>query len=152
MIYSVGTTFLLQNKILNSAICGWVIAQIIKMIISLIVGKFEKTRIVGTGGMPSSHTSTVIALTTSTFITCGYDSAMFAISLALAGIVMYDAMGIRRAAGKQAGVINFFKQNWNEELPDEHKKEMSELLGHTPFEVLAGVFVGVVVGILISSL
>ncbi len=152
MIFSAATNFFMQNKILNAAFIGWVSAQIIKVIISLIAGKFEKTRIAGTGGMPSSHTSTVISLTTATFILSGYQSSQFAIALALSGIVMYDAMGIRRAAGKQAGVINYFKKHWHSELPDEMNKEMNELLGHTPLEILAGVALGIVIGCLVVKI
>lgn len=149
MILSVATNFFFQNKMLNAAFIGWVSAQLIKVIISLICGRFEKTRIAGTGGMPSSHTATVIALTTAAFITCGYQSAEFAISLALAGIVMYDAMGIRRAAGKQAATLNYLKEKYTDELPEEHQKQMNVLLGHKPIEVLAGIALGILIGCLV---
>ena len=105
-----------SNRILMSAFWGWLVAQFLKTIIYVIVNKnFNPERLMGDGGMPSSHSATVMALVTSTFLTYGAGSFEFAISGVLALIVMHDAMGVRRQAGKQAVVINNM-MDWFKEL------------------------------------
>ena len=100
-------TDLVQNKVLLSAVSGWLIAQILKTLIHLFfTKKFVAERLVGSGGMPSSHSATVCALATSTCIYYGAQSFEFAIATILAIIVMYDAMGVRRETGIQAKVLN----------------------------------------------
>jgi len=138
---------LFGNNILDVVIVAWFLAQSYKVISSIITNKkFNIKRLWETGGMPSSHSSTVAALTTSVGISKGMASPLFAICLVFALIVMHDAAGIRRAAGKQAGVLNqlgaylrnFFEEGYVQE-------QLKELLGHTPVEVLVGAMLGVAV-------
>lgn len=134
---------ILYNKPLWAAIISWACAQGFKTIRPIVTErKFDATRVVGTGGMPSSHSSLVMALTTSVGKYYGLDSAYFAISVIFSLVVMYDAAGIRRAAGKQAEIINYLIEHHS--LPNFEK--VKELLGHTPLEVLVGAILGIIVG------
>lgn len=141
-------TQLFQNKVLVSAAIGWFLAQGIKVILSLIYDdKFDFTRISGCGGMPSSHTAFVSAAAVSTGLTEGFSSAAFALSIVFLFVVMTDAAGVRRAAGKQAAVLNDILDNvvHNKGVPP---TKLKELLGHTPLEVIAGLMLGIAVGII----
>ena len=143
-----------SNRILMSAFWGWLVAQFLKTIIYVIVNKnFNPERLMGDGGMPSSHSATVMALVTSTFLTYGAGSFEFAISGVLALIVMHDAMGVRRQAGKQAVVINnmmdWFKE-LDQDIPVEQK--LKEFVGHTPLQVLFGAILGIIVGAVVIGL
>ena len=145
---------IISNRILMSAFWGWFVAQVLKTIIYVIVNKnFNPERLMGDGGMPSSHSATVMALVTSTFLTYGAGSFEFAISGVLALIVMHDAMGVRRQAGKQAVMINnmmdWFKE-LDQDIPVEQK--LKEFVGHTPLQVLFGAILGIVVGAIVISL
>ena len=100
---------LLSNRILIAASCGWFVAQILKTLIYVAVNKsFNPERLLGDGGMPSSHSATVMAMVTSTAFYYGPETFEFAVTAILALIVMHDAMGVRRETGKQAKVINNF--------------------------------------------
>lgn len=137
---------ILNNRPFWAAIIAWAIAQGFKTIRPIVTQrKFDATRLVGTGGMPSSHSSLVMALTVSIGKYYGFDSALFAISLIFSCVVMYDAAGIRRAAGKQAEILNYLIEH--HKLPNFDK--VKELLGHTPLEVLVGAILGSVVGWLV---
>lgn len=131
-----------KNVILMSAVVSWFIAQVLKTITSFWKkGQFSAERLVGAGGMPSSHTSLVVSLAVSVGLHQGFDSPLFAVTSVLAGIVMYDAAGVRRAAGKQAKILNRLVRDLKAQhtLPDGRLKE---LLGHTPVEVMAGAALG----------
>ncbi|KAF5068689.1 Divergent PAP2 family protein [anaerobic digester metagenome] len=131
------------NVPLWAAMISWAIAQGSKIILTLITEKrFDATRIVGTGGMPSSHSALVMALTFSVGKYNGFGSPLFAMALIFSFVVMYDAAGIRRAAGKQAEIINMLLIK--HEVPDMEK--LKELLGHTPLEVFVGGLLGIAVG------
>ena len=107
---------LLGNQILISAVLGWTVAQFLKTVIDMVINKsFNPERVFGSGGMPSSHSATVCALTTASGMKYGVGSFEFAISFVLAMIVMYDAMGVRRETGKQAKLLNsvFFENILN---------------------------------------
>ncbi len=131
------------NVPLWAAMISWAIAQGSKIILTLITEKrFDATRIVGTGGMPSSHSALVMALTFSVGKYNGFGSPLFAVALIFSFVVMYDAAGIRRAAGKQAEIINMLLLK--HEVPDMEK--LKELLGHTPLEVFVGGLLGIAVG------
>ena len=138
---------LLSNYIFNVAVFSWVAAQLIKTILTLfLTKKFEPERLFGAGGMPSSHSAMVCALTVGVSRVSGISSPEFAIAFILSGIVMYDAMGVRRAAGEQAKVINRIRENNDEE--DEEYKKLKEYLGHTPLEVLGGALLGILIALL----
>lgn len=143
---------LFSNKMLIAALCGWFVAQFLKVIFVLMKDKrFDVRRFVGSGGMPSSHSAFVIALTTSVGYEEGLASAAFAICVVLAFVVMYDASGIRRAAGQQAEILNKIIENFGNENLEVTGKRLKELLGHTPVEVFAGALVGILVSVLIYT-
>ncbi len=134
-------------EVLISGVIGAFIAQFLKLIFSFIKNKtFDFKILVVTGGMPSSHSAATVALSTSVGLLQGFDSIDFAIALCFSLIVMYDAAGLRRAAGKMATILNRIVEDMNaaKKTKTSHERLM-ELLGHTPFEVLMGALLGVVV-------
>lgn len=142
--------FLNDYKFIIIPISTWFFIQLFKLIYDLVTTKkFNFKRILGAGGMPSSHTAVVTSLATLVGINEGFDSPMFAISAIFACVVMYDATGVRRAAGKQAKLLNKIV-----ETPGLSKVQVSErlveALGHTPMQVVVGAFIGIVVGIVFS--
>ncbi|HMM21276.1 MAG TPA: divergent PAP2 family protein [Selenomonadales bacterium] len=134
-----------KNVVLVSALTAWAIAQILKTMTAFWKHReFRAERMIGAGGMPSSHTSLVVSLACAVGFHDGFEAPLFAVAAVLAGIVMYDAAGVRRAAGKQAKVLNKLVH----ELRVEHtvkEARLKELLGHTPLEVLAGALLGLAV-------
>lgn len=138
-------TQLLYNNILWVSLLAWFIAQLLKVILTLVFNrKLDIRRFVGAGGMPSSHSAFVVSLATSVGKLEGYDSPIFAVAITFALIVMYDAAGIRRAAGKQAAVLNDILEQiqTKRSIPEE---KLKELLGHTPIEVFAGALLGFII-------
>ena len=147
-------TGVLHNNILLASFWAWLIAQVLKTIIYVVVNKdFNPERLVGDGGMPSSHSATVMALVTSTAFYFGSDTFEFAVTAILALIVMHDAMGVRRETGKQAKVINNMME-WfaelNSNLPPEEK--LKEFVGHSPTQVFFGALLGIVVAMVVCNL
>jgi hypothetical protein len=137
---------ILSNKAVIIPALAWLIAQTIKVVGVIVRDKrVDFTRFVGSGGMPSSHSSFMVSLATIIAKNRGLESAEFAISVAVAMIVMYDAAGIRRAAGKQAEVLN--KLIYSHDDKDLFDENLKELLGHTPFEVIMGAALGLTLGI-----
>ncbi|HIU47172.1 MAG TPA: divergent PAP2 family protein [Candidatus Fimadaptatus faecigallinarum] len=144
-----GLEALFANRVLWAAMLGWAIAQTFKVMLTFIVYKrWDFSRMFGSGGMPSSHSSFICALATAVAITRGFQSVEFAISFALALIVMYDAAGVRRSAGKQAAAINQIIQDMMKRGSKLTQDHLKELIGHTPFEVIMGALLGVLVAIL----
>ena len=139
-----------KNVILISALTAWASAQILKTITDFWKYEtFKAERLVGSGGMPSSHTALVVGLTSAVAFHNGLDSPLFAVCVVVACIVMYDAAGVRRAAGKQARVLNKLVQELKAEHTV-HDTRLKELLGHTPLEVLAGAVLGITISYLFS--
>jgi acid phosphatase family membrane protein YuiD len=138
---------ILGNNILDVVFVAWFIAQFYKVVVSIIIDKkLSIRRFWETGGMPSSHSSTVSALATSVGIVYGTVTPLFAVSIVFAIIVLHDAAGIRRAAGKQAGVLNRLGTSLSKLIDERFSEEkLKELLGHTPVEVLIGTIVGIAV-------
>ena len=134
-----------SNKLIGVAALSWAVAQIIKIIIDLVENRTLDLRLItSSGGMPSSHTSFVTSLGFSVGFTEGFDTPFFAICFVLAMVVMYDAAGVRRAAGKQAAVLNIIMDRM-ESRGLKIDVKLKELLGHTPVEVGAGAVLGFVV-------
>ena len=132
---------------------SWVIAQSIKVILVLIWDKkVDFSRFVGSGGMPSSHAAFSVSLATIAGLKLGFDSIYFSICLAFALVVMYDASGIRRAAGNQAKILNQIIEHWDDDNdhPEIRDERLKELLGHTPYEVFAGAILGIAIAIFMS--
>jgi uncharacterized protein len=136
------------NPPLLIAVLAMVSVQIFKFASVLLVRhRVDFRRLVGTGGMPSSHSASVTALSISVGLEQGWQSTSFGIAAFLSLVVMYDATGIRRAAGRQAQILNLML----EELKDYHKlhgERLKELLGHTPLEVLVGAAYGAFIAFL----
>ena len=139
-----------HNQILMTAIVSWALAQLIKIIIELIrTHRINWQLIFATGGMPSSHSSLVVALATATGLRQGFGSSLFAIATVLAFVVLYDAQGIRRQAGNQARIINRMLQNV-ENAGIKVDKNLKELLGHTPIQVMGGTILGIIVALVMN--
>ena len=140
-------------EIISSAMSANVIAQVYKFIVFIVVNKqIDFKRLFQTGGMPSSHSSFMMAMTTSTGMLAGFDSIYFAVALTISLVVMYDAAGLRRAVGKQASVLNQIVAEIFSEHPHLSTQRFKELLGHTPIEVLIGALLGSAVAVWIHWL
>jgi len=164
------------NSIINAAVTAWFSAQLLKLLFTLVLTrKFKLERLFGSGGMPSSHSAFVCAAVVVMARLVGIGTPLFGITFCFAAVVIYDAMGVRRAAGEQAKVLNrmifefpFFKLKREaapkqppeqpEETPAEEDgsiplipTQLKELLGHTPFEVLGGCILGVFIGMIMPA-
>jgi acid phosphatase family membrane protein YuiD len=144
---------ILGNQVLVSAIAGWMVAQVLKTLIDLALNKnFNPERLVGSGGMPSSHSSTVCALTTAASYRYGVGSFEFAVCFVLSMIVMYDAMGVRRETGRQAKLLNSILMENPLKLKGELIQEtLKEYVGHTPLQVAAGALLGILLAIFMGQ-
>ncbi|MGI9277633.1 MAG: divergent PAP2 family protein [Endozoicomonas sp.] len=145
--------FLLGNKILDVVLVAWFCAQFYKVISALLLdGQINIKRLWDTGGMPSSHSATVTSLATCVGLIEGWGSTEFAMATIFASVVMYDAAGIRRAAGKQAGVLNKILERLTHKIEERiHDERLKELLGHTPFEVVIGATLGIAMAFLLEG-
>lgn len=147
------TNELLVNKVLIISAIAWLVAGVIKMIIELIITKkLSIKRIFGAGGMPSSHTATVVALVISVAYECGVSSVFFAFAVIFAIVVIHDAVGVRLETGKQAKVLNamMFESNAFEDLTFE--QQLKEYIGHTPMQALIGAIVGLFVAFIMIKI
>ncbi len=126
----------------------WFFIQLFKLMYDLATTKkFNFKRILGAGGMPSSHSAVVVALCTMIGKNYGINSAIFGLAVVFAFVVMYDAAGVRRAAGKQAKLLNKIVQTPGLSGVEVTEK-LQEVLGHTPIQVFVGAFIGLVVGLI----
>ena len=139
---------LLGNRVLIAPLLAWLIAQLIKTLMILVRNRrLDLRKFVSAGGMPSAHSAVVMALVMAVGRQQGVDSPVFALAVWFAAIVMYDAAGVRRAVGAQAGILNrmlddvFVSHNFNE-------KRLVELIGHTPVQVIAGAVLGIACGLI----
>ncbi len=132
-------------------VIAWAGAQLIKTLLILWIEKrFVPERLLGSGGMPSSHSATVCALAVSTAFLYTIHSFEFSISLVLAIIVMHDAMNVRLETGKQAKVLNaMIKENPFEWQGDVFEQHLKELVGHTPTQVVCGALFGIIVAVIV---
>lgn len=137
-----------SNKYIGVPILLWFLIQSFKVICDLIITKkFNFKRILGAGGMPSSHSAVVSALATLICKDQGFNSPIFALSFLYACIVMYDAAGVRRAAGKQAQLLNKII-NTPGLSGLQVQEKLVEVLGHTPIQVFVGALIGIIAGII----
>ena len=143
---------MLGNQVLVSSVIGWVVAQALKTIIDFSLNKsFSAERLVGSGGMPSSHSATVCALVVSTAFCYGVSAFEFAVSFVLAAVVMYDAIGVRQETGKQARLLNMILEQDLFKLNNHQFQErLKEFVGHTPLQVFAGAVVGILLAVLVN--
>ncbi|MBR0465039.1 MAG: divergent PAP2 family protein [Clostridia bacterium] len=141
----------LENRIMWIGVLAWVVAQLGKVVITLMVERrLDLSRMFGLGGMPSSHAAVVSAVAAAVGIRMGFNSALFAIALTIALVTMVDAAGVRRAAGQQAVMLNRVVQEIIEGGGDLPNETLRELLGHTPLQVFVGSILGTVLAILIA--
>lgn len=139
---------LANNYILVAALLAWIAAQALKTAIDFFLNRhWNPERLVGAGGMPSSHSALVCAFMVSTARQLGVSSFEFALSFIFAVVVMYDAMGVRRAAGEHAKAINLIIHNLADKSEEEDptplpEKMLKEYLGHTPLQVVVGAILG----------
>ncbi len=140
---------LFQNHALISGLAGWLLAQILKVPFEYLrTRKWKLTMLLAAGGMPSSHSALMVGATMAIGLHDGFDSALFALGVAITMIVIYDAAGVRRQAGMHAERINVLFEEllrghiWSEE-------ELREVLGHTPLEVTGGILLGIIVAIVL---
>jgi acid phosphatase family membrane protein YuiD len=142
---------ILQNTILWSSILSCIIAQALKILFYFFEKKeIDFTRIIGSGGMPSSHSSFVCTLTTEIGMHYGFSSGIFAACAIFSLIVMYDASGVRKAVGEQAKILNVISKKIEKHDPN-IDKELKELIGHTSVEVFVGAILGIIIGVLFST-
>lgn len=147
----------ITNKVLMCSCAGWCSAQLIKFILYLFTEKeFRLERLFGDGGMPSGHSACVTAAATGALLCYGLNSFEFAITFIVAIIVMHDAKGVRRETGKQAVVINEMMELFNTRVFTSennkivfHEDKLKEFVGHTPFQVMAGGILGIIIAIIL---
>lgn len=138
---------LFQNSILIGALVAWTIAQVVKVPIEYVKErKINWALLLSPGGMPSSHSALVSAVAHGIGLNEGFGSPLFALAIVLAMIVIYDATGIRRQAGKHAELINAIVLDLAKGRPPEHEKQeqLREVLGHTPMEAFVGTLLGII--------
>jgi hypothetical protein len=150
--------FINTHALWIAPVFSFIVAQLLKYVIYAIQYKvLRKERLTGAGGMPSSHSSGVCTLITLTALTQGTDSPVFAVALIFGLVVMYDAAGVRRAAGLHAKVINMLKGTIDEldgvetvQNADDKAKPLKEFVGHTPLEVFCGALLGIGIGFMFT--
>lgn len=143
-------TQLAHNSSIWSGLLAWATAQAIKMTIAWRkTHEFDFRYFISTGGMPSAHSAAVCALATSVGLRTGWGTPVFAVALAFAVIVMFDAQSVRRAAGQQARLLNqIVGELFKEHHLSTHK--LAELLGHTRLEVFFGLLLGVAIALAVE--
>ena len=137
------------NLTLAIPFVAWVTAQVTKLIGGYLrLRRWDWGFFVRSGGMPSAHTALVTSLATTVGFLEGFNSTLFGATVVVALIVMYDAAGVRRAVGVQAGILNRILRELKDRRPKEVEHDVRELLGHTPIQVFYGAMVGVLVAVL----
>ncbi len=150
------------NRVLFAAVLAWLCAQVLKVIITAcLTKKLNPERLWGAGGMPSAHSAMVCGLTISIARFYGVSDPLFALSVMFAFVTMYDAMGVRREAGEHARLLNKYLNQIETEnadvngdgIPDKEVTEidLKEFIGHTPLEVLGGVLLGILIGMIVPA-
>ncbi|MEB3245227.1 MAG: divergent PAP2 family protein [Vampirovibrionales bacterium] len=136
-------------EVITAGLLSASVAQLTKVFLHLFARKpFNFRLLVETGGMPSTHTASMMGLSTATGLVAGFDSVEYAIALGVTLVVMYDAAGVRRAAGRMAGILNQITRDVYSHHPDKLPERLRELLGHTPVEVMGGAIVGAGIALL----
>ena len=144
---------ILSNQVLVSAVAGWIVAQVLKTMLDFALNRtIHWERMVGSGGMPSSHSATVCGLTTAAALHYGVSSFEFAVCFVLSMVVMYDATGVRRETGKQAKLLNsILSENPLKLNAEVLQEKLKEYVGHTPLQVVAGAILGICLALVING-
>ena len=138
-----------ENHILWVTLVAWILAQSIKVAIGIMrQRRFDFRWFIGPGGIPSSHAAGASALATSIGLRYGFDTVSFALAVAFAIVVMFDAQNVRRSAGKQAQILNKMMEDiyWQGRIKE---AQLRELLGHTPVEVFLGMILGILIAVIL---
>ena len=144
------TKYFMENQILSITLIAWAFTQTIKVTLGVIrEKKFNFSWFIGTGGMPSSHAAGATAMAISSGLELGFSSPIFALAFVFAMVTMFDAQGVRRAAGEQAKILNKVIDDiyWQGKIGS---GQLKELLGHTPFQVLIGSIIGALIALGLS--
>ncbi len=144
------TKYFMENQILSITLIAWAFTQTIKVTLGVIrEKKFNFSWFIGTGGMPSSHAAGATAMAVSSGLELGFSSPIFALAFVFAMVTMFDAQGVRRAAGEQAKILNKVIDDiyWQGKIGS---GQLKELLGHTPFQVLIGSIIGALIALGLS--
>lgn len=142
---------ILGNRVIQAAALAWAVAQALKVMLTLAISRrFDKSRVLGSGGMPSSHSAMVCAMLMTIGFREGFSSSIFALAFCFSGVVMYDAAGVRRSTGRNAAVINQLMDMLSGNGYTFDEKRLKELVGHTPIQVLAGALLGTLIGTLMA--
>ena len=142
---------ILGNRVIQAAALAWAVAQALKVMLTLAISRrFDKSRVLGSGGMPSSHSAMACAMLMTIGFREGFSSSIFALAFCFSGVVMYDAAGVRRSTGKNAAVINQLMDMLSGNGYTFDEKRLKELVGHTPIQVLAGALLGIFIGALVA--
>ena len=137
------------NAILDCALLAWLVAQVVKVLLEWILNRsFQWKRFVSSGGMPSSHSAFVVACTTAIGRLYGISGPLFALSVVVAAVVMYDACNVRRSAGDTARLVNQLLAHVEELTAENFADDLKIIMGHTPFQVAVGAALGLAVGFL----
>lgn len=148
-------SFLVSNPLINVAVAAWVAAQLLKTLVDTVKHKqFDRHRLAGAGGMPSSHSAVTCAVLLTSYYMYGFNSPIFALAFVIALIVMYDATGVRWAAGLHAKAINHIVEFLEEEDQDGRQAlrelipKLNESLGHRVREALCGAGLGFLIAVI----
>lgn len=142
---------ILGNRVIQAAALAWAVAQALKVMLTLAISRrFDKSRLLGSGGMPSSHSAMACAMLMTIGFREGFSSSIFALAFCFSGVVMYDAAGVRRSTGRNAQVINQLMDMLSGNGYTFDEKRLKELVGHTPIQVLAGALLGMLIGTLMA--
>ncbi len=141
-----------RNAVLMTAVAGWFVAQVLKALLyTLLNREFKFERLFGSGGMPSSHASTMLAAVMAATMEHGPQSFEFAITVLLALIVLHDARGVRLETGRQAEVLNKLMRHGDLKELFQDEDYLKELVGHTLIQVIIGSLIGIVTGVFMCS-
>ena len=141
---------LTRNPVIDCALFAWFLAQLIKVVLDLVLlRRFDVQRFVSSGGMPSSHSSMVVACTVAIGKLYGTADPVFALAVVFSAVVMYDACNVRRSAGDTARLVNQLLAHIERLTAEDFAEDLKEVMGHTPLQVLMGALLGVAVGLLV---
>jgi len=141
---------LTRNPIIDCGLLAWFLAQLTKVVLeAVLLRKLDLRRFFTSGGMPSSHSSLVMACTAAIGRLYGIDGPLFALSAILSAIVMYDACNVRRSAGDTARLVNQLLRHMEQLTAEDFTENLREVMGHTPLQVLMGALLGLGVGLLV---
>ena len=142
---------ILGNRVIQAAALAWAVAQALKVMLTLAISRrFDKSRVLGSGGMLSSLSAMACAMVMTIGFREGFSSSIFALAFCFSGVVMYDAAGVRRSTGRNAAVINQLMDMLSGNGYTFDEKRLKELVGHTPIQVLAGALLGTLIGTLMA--